>query len=286
MRNRPLTITALCLAMAQAAHASDRAGKIADDSLFGPINYGHPAHVIERTAPKMQGGYSRVERELQERTYVSSHPKGGMYLMENTLHNCKQTLHIAIDQVRGPKLEQRLGDAATKKEMAVRMVVSTPQDQDSMGVLQRLMRLGVEVRYTPTPILSPFSVCDSEHILRGVHEPYDAELKSFGESTLEASYENASLGKTYEIKWQNMWGKAEPLPMSTEPGNKNWELFGKQLQAQNSAILPYQEGQLIKEYNHRPFRNQGFFEIPFEMRKSDNVFNAENATAGGDATKF
>lgn len=286
MHKKHLTLIAILVALAPVSYASDRAGKVASDSLFGPINYGHPAHVLERTAPKIQGGHSRVERELQERTYVSNHPKGGMYLMENTLHNCKQTLHIAIDQVRGPKLEQRIGDAATRKEMAVRMVVSTPQDQESMSVLQRLMRLGVEVRYTAAPILSPFSICDSEHVLRGVHEPYDAELRSFGESTLEASYENASLGKTYEIKWQNMWGKAEQLPMSTDPGNKNWELFGKQLQAQNSAILPYQEGLLIKEYNHRPFRNQGFLEIPFEMRKADNGSMTSSSTSAGDATRF
>lgn len=271
---------ALAFMISGAAHA----GEFEKGSLFGGVTFSDRFKPESLPAPKT-GSYQVLKRDPDARRYVGSEPAGSMYLVENSIHGCKNTFHGVVDTLRTDQIERRLINASTQ-DVVVRVVTNFPGNEDEMKRLQRMLRAGVNIRTVDTPILENFAICDSKVVLRGVLEPYSSMRVSYGLGNTYASYNSEALAKEMESVWQKVWGAAAYLPYSTQPGNEHWALFGADLLNQNRPVQQYQAGQ-SEQYHARKKSNWLFRSYPFE---SFLPFNADSdkdidvPTSLGDAS--
>lgn len=240
------------------------ANGVADQgSLFGGLKFGPNDIRHLGLAPNDEGAYKRVPRELDDRDYLSSQPKGSAYLVENAIHGCKKTIHGVMDRVRTTRVSDRLNSAALSRELSVRLVVGPVQTREDMLLYQRMLRSGVDIRVSAEPVLHNTLICDDDIVMSGVIEPMDDRRVSYGFGLTKVTYENPSLAKEQRTAWHRAWGKAAPLEMSTEPGNEHWELFGEDILASNKAHSEYSASSLRQEYHLKDESFFKYFELPY-----------------------
>lgn len=275
---------AAILALGLTLCATTHAGEFEKDSLFGGLTFGDRFKPETLPAPK-SGSYDVLQRDYNSRRYVGSEPAGGMYLVENAIHGCKNTFHGVVDTLRTDQIERRLINASTQ-DVVVRVVTNFPGTEDEMRRLQRMLRAGVNIRTVDTPILENFAICDSKVVLRGVLEPYSSTRVSYGLGNTYASYNSEALAKEMESVWQRVWGAAAYLPFSTQPGNEHWELFGSDLLKQNRPIRNYTADQ-PEQYHSKEKTNWLFRSYPLESflpYKKELQSDNDSPTAMGDAS--
>lgn len=243
------------------------ANGVADqDSLFGGLRFGPNDIRHLGMAPNDEGAYKRVPRELGNRDYLSSQPKGSSYLVENAIHGCKKTLHGVVDRVRTARVADRLNSAALSRELSVRLVVGPVQTREDMLLYQRMLRSGVDIRVSAEPVLHNTLICDDDIVMSGVIEPMDDGRVSYGLGLTKVTYENPALAVEQRTVWYRAWGRATPLEMSTEPGNQHWELFGADIMASNKAHSEYSASSLRQEYHLKDESFFKFLELPYAWK--------------------
>lgn len=249
--------------LAAAANLCMANGVADQGSLFGGLRFGPNDIRHLGMAPNDEGAYKRVPRELEDRDYLSSQPKGSSYLVENAIHGCKKTIHGVVDRIRTTRVSDRLNSAALSRELSVRLVVGPVQTREDMLLYQRMLRSGVDIRVASQPVLHNSLICDDDIVMSGVIEPMDDKRVSYGLGLTKVSYENASLAKEQRTIWYKAWGQAAPLEMSTEPGNEHWELFGSDIVMANKAHSEYGDASLRQEYHLKKESLFNYFEIPY-----------------------
>lgn len=243
-------------------------GHAASESVFGSIRYGAQPHVYERTSPKNEGAYSLISNSSNSREYVSFDPKGSMYLVENLIHGCKKTYHLAVDRVRAENLEARLTGSKSSNGLDIQVLSTVPTSREDMMALQRLLKSGIDVRLQEEPILNPFSICDEKHVISGVHETFSTDRYSFGSPSVEVSYGNKQKAREYEIRWHSMWGNAKPLPMMADADNAFWRILGSEIIEQNNRpVYPYAAGSDKNVEYNRAKTGWSFKEFPLSRPK-------------------
>jgi hypothetical protein len=240
-------------------YAPNQSGRKIESALQGTDRYNPETRVSNGmvTTPALKGqsqavlgqesGYEITHQARSTKEAVGFDPRATTFLTQHLVINCTTTVHAVIDRVRTQDVADTLVLAAQKRNLAVRLVSLEPQVSEEFQRISELQAAGVEIRYSPEPIIDNFVVCDGKSVQTGTLEAFNKDRVSYGMSATRVTYDAPNTALPYESRWSFLWGRSTPAKLIHPSGDVMAKIFDDKKAYNSAPVAPYDEAKIKKD---------------------------------------